>query len=103
MNIQFRTKNIEYPSKKSMFSRGSCGRGKYSACVEYLRQIHLNFKKQSQYAGLPCSGWLRPDEWPETRNTKPEIRNELNGCYLKKQSQFAARQYWRMLFCDRYL
>ena len=25
---------------------------------------------------------------PENRNTKPEIRNELNGCNLKKQSQF---------------
>jgi len=26
--------------------------------------------------------------WPEIRSSNSEIRNELNGCDLKKQSQF---------------
>jgi len=50
-------------------------------------------KKQSQYADL----------WPEIRNTKPEIRKELKGYDLKKQTQFPKGQnalkylYERML------
>ena len=40
--------------------------------------VAKNKAKQSQFAEL----------WPETRSTKPKIRNELNGCDLKKQSQF---------------
>jgi hypothetical protein len=56
------------------------------------RRIHPNLKKQFTPKGSQSVGL-----WPEIRNTKPEIRNELNGCYLKKQSQFTRYAYCVML------
>jgi len=42
----------------------------------------LGREKQSQSAGL----------WPEIRNTKTEIRNELNGCQMTDSSVFVRRR-----------
>jgi hypothetical protein len=59
-----------------------CGRKRLSPYSEmdyetkFRRSPRENKAKQSQFAGLPCSGSLRrderPDEWPETRSPKPE-------------------------------
>jgi len=43
-----------------------------------VSKIEINLKKQSQYASLRL----------EILSTKSEILNKLNGCDLKKQSQF---------------
>jgi len=60
--------NVLYLGKAKATARNSG----VPVCRKLEGRIRANFAKRSQFAGL----------WPE-------IRNELNGCDFKKQSQFA--------------